>query len=109
MIALALSALLLPQQAGELFSSERWDNAGDELPPGLDWYVGGAASLGDVDGDGVDDLAVWVADVAFDFSLVLLFLREKHRRTKLLRECLQCGHDLSGSAARTCPACGAPT
>lgn len=43
---------------------------------------------------------------AFGPGIVLLYLHERKRRTKLLRECPHCGHDLRGSAATTCPKCG---
>ncbi|MHC4409176.1 MAG: FmdB family zinc ribbon protein [Planctomycetota bacterium] len=42
----------------------------------------------------------------FGPGVFLLYLRERKRRGRLLRICPDCGHDLSGSAAETCPACG---
>lgn len=45
---------------------------------------------------------LWV----FGPGVVLLFLRERWRRGRLLRQCPACGHDLRGSATTVCPACG---
>ncbi len=42
---------------------------------------------------------------AFGPGIVLLFMRESYRRTRLFPHCLRCGYDLRGGS-RICPECG---
>ena len=43
----------------------------------------------------------------FGPGIYLLYRAERARRRRIIRTCPGCGHDLSGSAAEVCPACGA--
>ena len=45
---------------------------------------------------------------AFGPGIVLLYLREKHRRAKLIRLCDSCGYNLTGNTSGVCPECGTP-
>lgn len=45
---------------------------------------------------------------AFGPGIILLYMREKHRRAALFAVCAKCGYDLRGNPdAKTCPECGA--
>lgn len=45
---------------------------------------------------------LWV----FGPGIVLLYKRERHRQRVLLPTCIECGYDLRGIAAASCPECG---
>ena len=45
---------------------------------------------------------------AFGPGIILLYLREKHRRAKLIRLCESCGYNLTGNTSGVCPECGTP-